>query len=107
MSCHRHSAPDHLRVGVTTFTPLDGGLPVTRDLVCCVHCGFTFEFGPGMTKGRGWCMRHGGYLCGRPYCRARPCMHWMDGIDNLEAGLPENTPRPVRVSMGGAVLLGR
>ena len=100
-SCRRHSAPDRLRIGVTTFTPLDGGPPVTRDLVCCVHCGYTWAWQPGSGRVRGFCMKCNGLLCGRKCCRGRPCQHWMKGIENMEAGRPEDAPAAPRIIVPG------
>ena len=101
-SCLRHSAPDRLRIGTLTAQFHDGGPDKITDLVCCIHCGQIFNFGPGMTKGRGWCMKCNGYLCGDAHCRGRPCQHWMFGIENMEAGRPEDAPKPIAVSVTAA-----
>lgn len=88
----QHTAPDHLRIGTLQTIPHDGGPTVTEDLVCCVHCGYIWSWSPGSGRVRGWCMKCNGLLCGRKCCRQRPCQHWMHGIENIEAGRPENTP---------------
>ena len=95
-SCHRHTAPDRLRVGTVTTTPLDGGPPVVQDLVCCVHCGYMWAWAPGSGRRRGYCLKCHGLLCGRDGCVGRPCQHWMHGIENLEAGRPEDAPKVTR-----------
>lgn len=95
--CQRHSAPDHLRIGVLTTTPHDSDKATTQDLVCCIHCGYVWTWQPGSGRQRGWCMKCNGLLCGRRVCRARPCQHWLHGIDNLEAGQPEETPKKIIV----------
>jgi hypothetical protein len=37
----------------------------------CCHCQFTWEYRPGSGITRGYCLRHDGWLCGRPECEAQ------------------------------------
>jgi len=34
----------------------------------CVHCQYTWEYVPGSGTRRGWCLKHGGFICARPEC---------------------------------------
>jgi hypothetical protein len=36
----------------------------------CIHCQFTWQYKPGSGIERGYCLRHNGFLCGRPECAA-------------------------------------
>lgn len=94
----QHAAPDHLCIGTTQIIPHDGG-PITEyDLVCCIHCGYTWAWQPGSGRIRGWCMTCNGLLCGRKFCREQvPCRHWLHGIDQMEAGLPETAEKKIIV----------
>jgi hypothetical protein len=64
--------------------------------ICC-HCQFCWEYRPGSGIRRGYCLRHDGWLCGRPTCtmqqasmRAQvhwpyPCISFDDYNDALRA----------------------
>lgn len=93
-----HAAPSHSRVGILTSTPHDGGPAVVRDLVCCVHCAYTWAWMPGSGRRRGFCMRCNGITCGRQWCDARGCCHRKQDLDNMEQGRPEGY-RPIIVSV--------
>ena len=64
----------------------------------CVHCQFLWTYRPGSGTRRGYCLRHDGFLCGRPECEAqqkvmlrsfahlsgatdRHCISWTDYVE--------------------------
>jgi hypothetical protein len=66
----------------------------------CVHCQFTWTYRPGSGITRGYCLRHDGFLCGRPECAQlqrsmlrrfahlhgetdRHCMSYSDYVERL------------------------
>ena len=49
-----------------SFTP--DSRKVEQESRQCVHCQFVWIYAPGSGDLRGWCMRHYGFLCGRPEC---------------------------------------
>jgi hypothetical protein len=53
----------------------------------CVHCNAHFPIQPGSGKIRGFCFSCMGAICG-PRCAE--CVHFLQKLDNLEAGRPEN-----------------
>ena len=98
----RHTAPDHLRIGILQTILHDSDRVLTTDLVCCVHCGYIWQFAAGSKRLRGWCGKCNGFLCGRRYCREQvPCRHWLHGIDALERGLPIETAPALKILVGG------
>jgi hypothetical protein len=99
------AAPSHSRTGILTSTPFDGGPPVVRDLVSCVHCGFTWVWERGSGRRRGFCCRCCGIVCGRPGCVANGCVSRWQGLDNAEQGRPDSY-RPIIVSVSGEVPRG-
>lgn len=94
-------APDRFRVGQMEIVPRDGAPTETRDIVCCVHCGYMWAYQRGSGRVRGFCMACNGLLCGRKCCRCRPCQHWMKGIENIEAGRAEDHPANPRIIVPG------
>lgn len=87
--------------GFVETTGLYGEL--TRgETVCCVHCRHHWIVEPGSGKRRGWCMPCGGYTCGRVECDA--CVPYEQRLENIEAGLPELTPRAALVASPGFLL---
>lgn len=93
-------APEHSRVGQFTEAPLDGGPVLTRDVVCCCHCGFMWQYQPGSGRIRGFCTRCNGLCCGRPSCNVTGCVSRWQQLDNMEAGRPLDF-RPIMVRAGG------
>ncbi len=83
-------APEHSRIGILTSTPYAGGPAIVQDLVCCVHCGYTWIFQPGSGRRRGFCMRCCGLVCGHKACEEVGCVHRHQQFDNLEQGRPDN-----------------
>ena len=99
------SVPAHLRVGVLSTIPHDGGPVIQEDVVCCIHCGYMWTPQPGSGKIRGFCMTCNGFLCGRKHCRERvPCRHWRHGIDAVERGGSIDDPKPISVSVPALIL---
>lgn len=68
----------------------------------CVHCGGHWEGRPGSGRTRGWCMQCNGPVCG-PVCST--CVPYALQLENLESGLPPNTPRSVSVQSPGGIWL--
>lgn len=66
----------------------------------CCHCGGMWEIRPGSGRIRGWCTKCQGPVCG-PGCAE--CVPHERQLDNMEAGLPANTPGPVMVQSAGGV----
>jgi hypothetical protein len=65
----------------------------------CCHCGKMHEVRKGIEKKCGRCPKcmggkHGGFICG-PTCAE--CIPIEQRLENMEHGLPEETPRPVKV----------
>lgn len=83
-----HVAPESQRVGTLTSTDLDRDRVVTRDLVCCVHCGYLWVWEPGSGKRRGWCLKCGGFVCGHKACVQTGCVHRNQQLENMEQGRP-------------------
>lgn len=53
------------------FTTADGdGHKIEGEQRQCVHCQFCWAYRPGSGITRGYCLRHDGWLCGRPECEA-------------------------------------
>lgn len=65
------------------------------ETLSCRHCQFTWVLTRGANKERGYCTLCMGHTCGSEACMA--CVPAEQRMDNLEAGLPELTPRPVKV----------
>ena len=87
------------QVGELIITPYDGGKVERSALVRCAHCDYTWQFRPGSGVRRGRCMRCGGLVCGRPYCRVLQCTSAEQRLENLEAGRPLDW-RPIIVAGG-------
>lgn len=60
----------------------------------CVHCQHTWILQRGSGKQRGYCFDCMGFICG-PKCAE--CIPLEVRLENIEAGRPELTPRPVKV----------
>lgn len=94
----QHTAPSHSKVGTITTSPHDGGPSLTADVVCCIHCGYMWEYQPGSGRIRGFCMKCNGFLCGRRHCRENvPCRHWLHGLDAVERGQSIDAPAKIIV----------
>lgn len=53
------------------FVTADGdGFKIEGEQRQCVHCQFCWTYRPGSGITRGYCLRHDGWLCGRPECEA-------------------------------------
>ena len=74
------------------------GSQVEQDCVQCSHCGKHYPITP--IKGRGFCTRCGGPVCGPGCAECVPLEQW---LENREAGVADDH-KPVRVSLGGIVL---
>ncbi|MBY0523435.1 MAG: hypothetical protein K2R98_08545 [Gemmataceae bacterium] len=96
-------APAHSKCGTHILTPhgTDKGV-LTCDVVRCVWCGYMWKAEPQAMKGRGFCQRYNGFVCGRPGCRRLGPRHWMHDIENIEAGRPEGTV-PILVAVPAGV----
>ena len=69
---------------------------VNGQTVSCVHCQHTWIVRKGSGRLRGFCQNCMGYVCG-PACAA--CVHFERRVENIEAGLPADTPGPILVSV--------
>ncbi len=61
----------------------------------CVHCQHSWIVEPGSGKMRGFCQRCNGYTCGGKNCL--DCIPAEHRLENIEAGRPELTPKPVMI----------
>lgn len=78
---------------ITYFDPgSDKPVAQVRTHRCC-HCGGHFPFGPGQTKGRGWCFRCNGAVCGAGCAECVPM--------EAQLEIAEGTRNPTAVSVGG------
>lgn len=81
-----HSAPVSAPMkGLLISTPLGSDKHLRRDTVQCVHCGRAWVWTPKSGRERGYCVRCGGFVCGRG---CEECVPYEALIENLEAGLP-------------------
>jgi hypothetical protein len=99
------SAPEHSKVGIVTSMLYDGGSPIVRDLVSCVHCGYVWIWETGSGRRRGFCMSCNGLVCGHKACVANGCVHRMRGIENMEQGRADNY-KPIIVHVDTAPPVG-
>jgi hypothetical protein len=65
------------------------------ETMTCVHCGTSWILKKGSGKVRGFCQECNGYHCGAPNCCY--CVPLERRLENIEAGLPELTPAPVKI----------
>lgn len=79
----------------TFFTTGPWGELSEGQTLSCRHCGFNWELVRGSGKARGYCTLCMGYTCGSQACLA--CLPQEARMENLEAGRPELTPRPVKI----------
>lgn len=102
------TAPSHSKVGQLTSEHYDGGAPVIRELVRCIHCDYRWVWIPGSGRRRGYCLSCQGITCGQAHCDAAGCVHWAQRIENAEAGRPD-TYKPIRAAVPSlsGIILGR
>ncbi len=68
------------------------------DTLQCGHCGAHWTIMPGSGNKRGFCMNCGKPVCGKKACMAG-CVPYERQIENMEAGLPADTPAPTSISI--------
>lgn len=66
--------------GHTFLCDPDTGL-VETDTVQCVHCGMHWNVDPYNAKGRGFCGRCNGPVCGPKCCECVPMEKWLDCVE--------------------------
>lgn len=81
-------APEHSRCGHYLETDKETGRTTTADVLCCVHCGYMWNYQPGSMKRRGFCMACNGFVCGHRACREKGCVHRHRLQEYLDKGIP-------------------